>query len=51
MLVFVAHRFEREALSDWRTWTIMVTAWSALWRKVNLLWVFGVGVALSLLLF
>ncbi len=30
MLLFVAYRFGREALLDWRTWTLMAAAWIAL---------------------
>ena len=51
MLLFVAYRFGREALGDWRTWGLMAAAWIALWRKVDLLAIIGVGAVLSLLLF
>jgi len=51
MLLFVAYRFGREALGDWRTWAMMAVAGVALWRKVDLLAIVGVGAALSLLLF
>jgi chromate transporter len=51
MLLFVAYRFGREALVDIRTWGLMVAAGVALWRKVDLLAIVGVGAALSLLLF
>jgi chromate transporter len=51
MLLFVAYRFGQEALGDWRTWGLMAAAWIALWRKVDLLAIIGVGAVLSLLLF
>lgn len=51
MLLFVGYRFAREALVDWRTWTLMVAAGIALWRKVDLLLVVGVGAAAALLIF
>jgi chromate transporter len=51
MMLFVAYRFAREALIDWRAWALMAAAWLALWRKVDLLLVVGVGAALSVLLF
>ena len=41
----------REALVDWKTWAVMAAAWLALWRKVDLLLVVGVGAALSVVLF
>ena len=51
MLLFVAYRFGQEALADWRTWGLMAAAGIALWRKVDLLVVVGVGAMLSLVLF
>ena len=51
MLLLVAYHFGQEALSDWRTWGIMALAWIALWRKVDLLLVVGVGALLSVLIF
>ncbi len=51
MLLFVVYRFGQEALVDWRTWGLMAAAWVALWRKVDLLLVVGVGALLSVLLF
>jgi chromate transporter len=51
MLLFVAYQFAQEALRDWRAWALMAAAWIALWRKVDLLWVVGVGAAVSCLLF
>jgi chromate transporter len=50
MLLFVVYRFGEEALLDWRTWSLMAAAWIALWRKVDLLLVVGVGAGVSLLL-
>jgi len=47
----VAYRFGREALVDWTTWGVMGLAWLALWRKVDLLLIVGVGAALSMLVF
>jgi len=51
MLLLVAYHFAREALFDWRTWGVMAAAWLALWQKVDLLLVVGVGAALSVVLF
>jgi chromate transporter len=51
MLLFVAYRFGREALVDWRTWGLGVAAGIALWRRVDLLAVVGAGAALSVLVF
>jgi len=51
MLLLVAYHFAREALVDWKTWALMGVAWFALWRKVDLLLVVGVGAALSVVLF
>ncbi len=51
MLLLVAYRFGREALVDWKTWGVMAAAWLALWRKVDLLLIVGVGAVLSVLLF
>lgn len=51
MLLFVVYRFGQEALPDWRTWALMAAALIALWRKVDLLAVVGVGAGVSLLLF
>jgi len=51
MLLLVAYRFGREALVDWTTWGLMGLAWLALWRKVDLLLIVGVGAALSMLVF
>ncbi len=51
LLLQVAYHFGKEALVDWRTWALMAAAWIALWRKVDLLLVVGVGAVLSLLLF
>ncbi|HSB72349.1 MAG TPA: chromate transporter [Candidatus Methylomirabilis sp.] len=51
MLLLVAYRFGREALVDWKTWGVMGVAWLALWRKVDLLLVVGVGAVLSVLVF
>jgi chromate transporter len=51
LLLFVAYRFGSVALVDWRTWLLMAGAWVALWRKVDLLIVVGVGAVLSALLF
>jgi chromate transporter len=51
MLLLVAYRFGREALVDWTTWGVMGLAWLALWRKVDLLLIVGVGAALSMLVF
>ena len=51
MLFLVAYRFAREGLGDWRTWVLMAAAWVALWRKVDLLLIVGVGAVLSVLLF
>ena len=51
MLLLVAYHFGREALVDWKTWGVMGLAWLALWRKVDLLLIVGVGAALSMLVF
>ena len=51
MLLLVAYRFGREALVDWRTWGAMAAALLALWRKVDLLIIVGVGAAVSAVLF
>jgi chromate transporter len=51
LLLFVGYRFGMVALVDWRTWLLMAGAWVALWRKVDLLIVVGVGAVLSALLF
>jgi chromate transporter len=51
MLLLVAYHFGREALVDWKTWGVMGLAWLALWRKVDLLLIFGVGAVLSMLVF
>ena len=51
MLLLVAYHFGREALVDWKTWGVMAAAWLALWRKVDLLLVVGVGAALSMAIF
>jgi chromate transporter len=51
MLLLVAYHFGREALVDWQTWGIMGLAWLALWRKVDLLLIVGVGTVLSMLVF
>jgi len=51
MLLLVAYHFAREALVDWKTWGVMAAAWLALWRKVDLLLIVGVGAALSMLVF
>jgi hypothetical protein len=51
MLLLVAYHFGREALVDWKTWGVMAAAWLALWRKVDLLLIVGVGAALSMLVF
>ena len=47
MILFVAYRFAREALTDWRACALMAAAWIALWRKADLLLVIGAGAALS----
>src|SRR5512136_953118 len=51
MLLLVAYHFGREALVDWPTWGVMAAAWLALWRKVDLLLIVGVGAVLSILVF
>jgi len=51
MLLLVAYHFGREALVDWKTWGVMAAAWLALWRKVDLLLIVGVGAVLSMLVF
>ena len=51
MLLLVGYRFGVEALIDWQTWGLMAAAWLALWRKVDLLLVVGVGAAISVLVF
>jgi chromate transporter len=51
MLLLVAYHFGREALVDWRAWGLMAGAWLALWRKVDLLVVVGIGTVLSLFVF
>jgi chromate transporter len=51
MLLLVAFHFGREALVDWPTWGVMGLAWLALWRKVDLLLIVGVGAVLSMLVF
>ena len=51
LLLFVGYRFGVVALVDWRTWALMAAAWVALWRKVDLLLIVGVGAVLSALLF
>ena len=51
MLLLVAYHFAREALVDWKTWGVMAAAWLALWRKVDLLLIVGVGAVLSMLVF
>jgi hypothetical protein len=51
MLLFVAYRFGHEALIDWKTWGLMAAAWLALWRKVDLLLLVGIGAVLSVLVF
>ena len=51
MLLLVAYHFGREALVDWPTWGVMAAAWLALWRKVDLLLIFGMGAVLSMLVF
>jgi len=51
LLLFVGYRFGEVALVDWRTWALMAAAWVALWRKVDLLLIVGVGAVLSALLF
>ena len=51
MLLLVAYHFGREALVDWKTGALMAAAWLALWRKVDLLLIVGVGAVLSMVLF
>ncbi len=51
MLLLVAYQFGKVALVDWQTWALMAAAWVALWRKVDLLFIVGVGAALSMLMF
>ena len=51
MLLLVGYRFGQEALREWQTWALMGAAWLALWRKLDLLLVVGVGAILSVLLF
>jgi chromate transporter len=51
MLLLVAYHFGREALVDWKAWGVMGLAWLALWRKVDLLLIVGVGAVLSMLVF
>jgi chromate transporter len=51
MLLLVAYHFGQVALVDWRAWAVMVAAWVALWRKVDLLLIVGAGAALSALIF
>lgn len=51
ILLSVFARFAREALVDPGTWALMGAGWMALWRKVDMLWVIGAGVLVSLLLF
>jgi chromate transporter len=51
MLLLVGYRFANEALGDWKTWGLMAAAWLALWRKVDLLLVVGVGAIISMLVF
>jgi chromate transporter len=51
MLLLVAYHFGREALVDWTTWGLMAAAWLALWWKVDLLLIVGVGAAISVLVF
>lgn len=51
LLVFVLWQFGQASLVDWKTWGLMAAAWIALWRKVDLLIVVGVGSVLSVLLF
>ncbi len=51
LLLLVAYQFGKVALVDWRTWALMAAAWVALWRKVDLLFIVGVGAVLSVLMF
>lgn len=51
ILLFVGYPFAQEALVDWKTWGLMAVAWIALWRKVDLLLLVGVGAVLSVVLF
>jgi len=51
LLLFVAYCFAQEALLHWKTWGLMLAAWIALWRKVDLLLIVAVGAVLSLVLF
>lgn len=50
MLLLVAYRFGHETLQGWQTWALMAAAWVALMKKVDLLIVIGIGVAVSLVL-
>jgi chromate transporter len=50
MLLFVAYRFGREALTDGWTLGLAVAAWLALWRKVDLPWVIGGAILFALVM-
>lgn len=51
MLLFIAYRFGQETLVGWKTWALMAAAWTAVWRRVNLLAVIGAGAVPSAFLF
>jgi chromate transporter len=50
MLLLVAYRFGHEVLQNWQTWALMAAAWVALTKKLDLLIIIGIGVAVSLVL-
>jgi hypothetical protein len=50
MLLFVAYRFSREALTDGWPFGLAVVAWLALWCKVDFLWVIGGDILLALVM-
>jgi chromate transporter len=51
LLLLVLLEFGRASLVDWKSWSLMAAAWIALWRKVDLLIIVGVGTVLSVLFF
>ena len=51
LLVFVLWQFGQASLVDWKTWALAAAAFTALWRKVDLLMIVSTAALISVLVF
>jgi len=51
LLVFVLWQFGQASLADWKTWALAAAAFTALWRKVDLLMIVSAAALISVLVF